>query len=237
MLFRRVWGDVIVNTDTTPAGRKLTPPTPQQPVYYVGRSLGCRLGLLRGEDPPDDKEMNDLVVKILAKQGYLGAKPGVHEPTLFLVLQWGCVEPDKNLRWFLGYNPSNDIAASYNPVGVGPEVLLAGFRSYETEMILDNSDEPNFGIIVTAFDYKSARTAQPVALWQTRIALPIVGKTMAQALPPMIVAAGPAIGRPSDKPVLLNADSARAGTVELGELQILDVVKDPAADARTGQKK
>jgi hypothetical protein len=53
----------------------------------------------------------------------------------------------------------------------------------------------------------------------------------------MFVAAGPVIGRPSDKPVLVNADLARQGSVRLGELKILDIIKDLSPPVETGDGK
>ena len=239
VLFKNIWGDVIVSTDTTQAGKALTPPTPQQPVYYLGRSLGLTLGSIPGDHEPDTKKLTDFATRILAKQGYFGARPGVHDPSLFLVVQWGYLKPGtEDLLWFLGYDPRQDIAAPTFPGQLGPEVWRRNFRSREIETILEDSQSPIYGIIVTAFDFKTARTAQPVACWQTRIGLSANGKSMAEALPTMLAAAGPAIGRPSDKPVLVDADLARDGRVQLGELQILDIVNDlPAPGATGGEKK
>ena len=56
-----------------------------------------------------------------------------------------------------------------------------------------------------------------------------VGSLMlgASATAGMLVAAGSAIGRESQSPVLVDADTARTGAVKLGELKILDVINDP----------
>jgi len=226
-LFRRVWGDVIVTTDATPEGRSLVPPSRDHPVYYVGQSLGCRLGSIPGDQLPAEKEMTGIVSKILAKQGYLGAKSGIHDPALYVVIQWGCLDPhDGDLLWFLGYDPSQDIAAPVIPGVFGPEVFRRNMRSRAIETILDDATNSLYGIIVTAFEYKSAKTANPVIYWQTRIGLPANGKSMTQALPTMLVAASNAIGRESKSPTLIDADTARSGAVNLGELKILGVSDD-----------
>jgi hypothetical protein len=222
-LFKSVWGDAIVATDTTAAGRAVTPPTREQPVYYLGMSLGRKLGSIPGDREPEVKQLNVFTAKVLAQQGYLGAQPGVHEPSLFLVLQWGYLTPgSEDLLWFLGYNPDNDIASPGTIGMLGPEVFRRGMRSREIDAILQDSQNPIYGIIITAFDFKSARTPNPVVLWQSRIGLPANGKSMTEALPAMLVAAGPAIGRATDKPVFVDADTARSGTVRLGELKFLD---------------
>jgi hypothetical protein len=236
-LFKNVWGDVIVATDTSEEGKALTPPTKQQPVYYRGMSLGPKLGSIPGDDEPETKQLNRFVADILRQQGYFGAPEG-REPELFLVLQWGYVTPgSENLLWFLGYNPQDDIAAPVFPGQLGPEVWRRGFRSRAIETILEDSQGAIYGIIVSAFEFKTARTANPVILWQTRIGLPANGKSMAAALPTMLVAAGPAIGRPADKPVLVDADGARQGTVKFGELKFFDDVDGSARDENSGESK
>lgn len=233
VLFKNIWGDVIVATDMTPAGQALTPPSPQQPVYYKGLSLGRRLGSIPGDREPDVREINLFVADILAKQGYLAARPGAPEPQLLLVLQWGYIKPgSEDLLWFLGYDPRKDIAAPTSPNMLGPEVFRRGMRSREIDTILQDAQNPIYGIIVTAFEPKSARTPEPVAFWQTRIGLPANGKSMAAALPVMVATAGPAIGRPADGPVFLDADRIREGRVDLGELKFLDFEGGPRTPAR-----
>jgi hypothetical protein len=226
-LFRNFWGDVIVATDMTDEGRALTPPTPEKPVYYRGRSLGAKLGSIPGDHMPDDKMIKDVVTRVLAQQGYLGARPGVNEPTLFLVVQWGYLDPARgdNL-WFLGYDPRQDIGSPAMAGLIGPEVFLLNFRSQMIDNILESAKGPLYGIIITAFEYQSARTTKPIIYWQSRIGLPANGKSMAEALPIMLLAAGTAIGRDSGSPVLLDADVVRDGRVKLGELQFFESVNE-----------
>ncbi len=221
----RRWGNVIVVTEMTPEGRAIEPATPDKPVYYRGRSLGCRFGSIPGDQLPEVEEMNQVVAKVLAKQGYLGARPGVDEPSLFVVIQWGYLRPSSGeLLWFLGYDPSQDIAAPSMPGLLGPEVYRRGLRSRTIQTILDSASDPIYGIIVTAFDYATADTPEPVIYWQTRIGLPANGKSMSQALPLMAVAAGPTIGRETKFPMLRDVDDLRQGRVELGELEVTDVI-------------
>jgi hypothetical protein len=145
---------------------KLTPPSAGNPVYHLGQSLGERLGTIPGDELPDKKQMNGIVTLILEKQGYLGARPGVNDPTLYMVVQWGYLRPSTGgMKWFLGYNPADDIAAN-------GAFHLSAFRSRETETILRTMNAPIYGIIITAFEFESARTPDPVVYWQTRIGLP-----------------------------------------------------------------
>jgi len=223
VLFRNIWGNAVVNTDMTPAGRALTPPTVEAPVYFLGTTLGTKLGSIPGDDEPPVKEVNEFVTRLLAKQGYRAAQRGVHEPTLFLVMQWGYLRPGyDDTGWFLGYNANQDIAA-----GGGLAPLLKNLRSREIETIIEYGSKPIYGIIVTAFEYTTASTPNPVIYWQTRIGLPANGKTMAQALPTMFVAGAPAFGRETKTAILRDADTVREGHVKLGDLKFLEEV--PAA--------
>lgn len=237
-LFSKVWGDAIVVTDMTQEGRALTPATVDKPVYYRGLSLGSKLGSIPGDVAPDEKMFDRFVAKVLAKQGYLGAETGVHDPALFLIVQWGYLTPrTDDLAWFLGYNPNQDIGAPWNPAMLGPEVFLRDFRSDTVETILTTAQEPTYGIIITAFEFKSDSTARPIVYWQTRIGLAAVGKSMAQALPAMIVAGGPTIGRETKTPVLGDTDNPGRGHVELGELKVVGYEDDPGPRAAPGKGK
>jgi hypothetical protein len=231
-LFRRMWGDVLVVTDMTEEGRALTPPTLESPVYYMGSSLGCRYGSTVGDRLPDVKKMNLFVADVLAKQGYLYAQPGVHEPSLFLLLQWEYLQPGRDdLIWFLGYDEDDDIAAPAAIGMLGMEIFRRNSRSRVIETILTNMNEPNYGIIITAFKYNAEMTGTPVVCWQTRISLTADAKTMALALPTMVAAAGPAIGRESKSPQLMDSNTALGGHVELGEMEVVGYEDEaPPAD-------
>lgn len=221
----------MINTDATAAGRALSPPSPEHPVYYRGQSLGCKLGSTPGDALPDEREMNRFVAEVLARQGYLGAVPGRHEPTLFLVLQWGCLRPRSgNMLWFLGYNARDDVAAPVFPGQLGAEVFRRNFRSRETETIVQYARRPVYGIIITAFEYASANSPDPIIYWQTRIALPARGKSMEQALPAMAQAAGGLIGVESRSALVLDPADLGEARARPGELEIIGVVDEtPAA--------
>ncbi len=218
--FPNTWGDIIVNTDMTPFGRERTPPSLEHPVTYVGDSLGLKFGSIRGDRIPPDKEVVDFVVDVLAQQGYIGVKSLDENPELYITLQWGYLEPPYvNLYWFLGYDPSKDIAASNFPGALGPEVFRRNLRDPKTETIVRLAKEPMYGIIIVAFDFESASTPQPIILWQTRIAVRAARKTMAEALPNMVLAAGPSIGRETTSPVFHDVDDLLEGKVEMGDLE------------------
>jgi hypothetical protein len=230
----RQWGDCVVVTDMTDAGRAFRPAGREHPVYFLGEVYGGRLGSMHGDELPDPKEMSRFVAKVLAKQGYLGAQPGVHDPELFLVVQWGRLDRRTgDGLWFLGYNPRQDPAArvswasritSAGFTHFGPEIYREEFRPREIETVLEYAEDDIYGFIISAFEYKTARTAEPVVLWQTRIGLPANGKSMDDALTTIVRLAAAQIGRETTRPVLTRTDDRY--TTRLGELEILGVEED-----------
>jgi hypothetical protein len=195
--------------------------------------LGGKLGSIGGDPLPDEQNMTQFLADVLSKQGYRGARAGIDEPTLYLVVQWGYLSPQTgDLLWFLGYDRNKDIGAPTFPGMLGPEIYRRGFRSRTTETILDNASTPIYGIIVTAFEYQSAATPHPIIYWQTRIGLPANGKSMIEALPTMLLAAGSAIGRESESPLLRDADHARKGRVDFGELKAIGFSDEPTSSRR-----
>jgi hypothetical protein len=85
--------DVVVNM--TDAGRKVPPPTPDNPAYYYPVTRGYTQGgtILTGEKPPPPTvEVEHLMAKALAEQGYLVATS--HPPSLVLIFWWGYKAPE-----------------------------------------------------------------------------------------------------------------------------------------------
>lgn len=226
VLIERTWGDCVVVAEMTDVGRALRVPSPEEPVYFLGRVYGCRLGSMVGDRLPDSKEMGPSVARILARQGYRAAQPGMHEPELFLALQWGGrISPrSREALWFLGYDRRDDIATPAFPGQLGPEIYRRQARSREIETILNYAEEGIYGIIISAFEYKSALTPQPVILWQTRVGLPANVEGMTDALTTMAHVAGPLIGRETTKPTLRTADDRY--TTKLGKLEVIGFEND-----------
>ena len=79
-----------VITEYTVDGIKVTPATPQHPVYYVGSDSGLTAmgDTVAGEKPPPIEKLNAAMEKALATNGYLPADKA-HPPSLFIHYRWG----------------------------------------------------------------------------------------------------------------------------------------------------
>lgn len=84
--------DFHVITEMTDAGRKLTPPTARQPVYYIAQAgTFTQLGnnTPGNEHPPSVTELTHAMQRALAADSYLPAQPGGPLPALAVVFNYG----------------------------------------------------------------------------------------------------------------------------------------------------
>ena len=83
--------DLTVITEVTAEGKKLPPVTPEHPAYYVAQAGGfVQVGdAYAGQKPLPPDELERLLKKSLAANGYLPAKPPAQPPTLAVVYTWG----------------------------------------------------------------------------------------------------------------------------------------------------
>jgi hypothetical protein len=220
--FSKPTKNVFIVTDVTEAGKKLEPPTKGKPVYCAAFSYGCDFGSIPGDKLPNPKAMLDLIVKILAEQGFQG-NDEKHPPTLVLSIQWGWLEGNlgDNLA-YLGGDKLDLMWETESYAWINANVLRRGMRGGTAARVMEISEEDLYAITICAFDYHSVmETEKSVLLWQTRIAVPTTGFSMAEALPRIVALAAPNIGRETKLPVITKAPLD--GSIEYGELTVVGV--------------
>jgi hypothetical protein len=235
--------NVITVTDFTQDGSLLTVPSPHSPVYYEACSLGFReLGRsMAGEQPPKNDEMLALIVKTLAKQGYLRASDK-HPPTQFLAFAWGTLRiggpglsfgPPKGVLRFLGGEKLGHMMEDANQES-DFSVGLSDFRrmmvskgSQVADMVYSAANDDLYVALIRSYDFQAAAQGKLKQLWETRISLPTSGLAMDTSLPIAIVTAGPNIGHETAQPVWVDTADGRQGHVEIGDIKVLEYM-DPA---------
>ncbi|HTZ21121.1 MAG TPA: hypothetical protein VMC06_09585 [Opitutaceae bacterium] len=83
--------ELTVITEVTDEGKKLPPVSPDHPAYYIAQSAGyVQVGDTYGNEKtlPAD-ELDRILKKSLAANGYLPAKPPAQPPTLAVIYYWG----------------------------------------------------------------------------------------------------------------------------------------------------
>ncbi len=92
-----------------------------------------------------------------------------------------------------------------------------------------------FVATVSAYAPATGQEKAPM-LWQTRFACPATGLSLEKALPQMILAAAPNLGRETARPINVNASAAFGGKVNMGDFTILNDDVE-LAGAKTNRQK
>lgn len=227
--------EVNVNVDLTPAGRKVARPTPAAPVYYVPVIGGLHeegdLPAGGPKPPPQNAVLHQMAVA-LASQGYLVANPHTPPPTLLIVFHWGRMGPN-----------SSDVGDADNPMPVSPNekrmlALVAGAATPNLNPFTERLDVirdiqvNRYFAMFSAYDYAAATEKRKVALWRAKMSLPSDGTDLAEALPALVTAGAPFLGRETLAPERVTKPLGRQGSVKLGEPEFEEF---PDAKAPSGK--
>jgi hypothetical protein len=223
--------DVNVIVDMTDEGRKVAPPTKDQPAFYYPLLAGYREegALVAGEKSPPPTPIAKLLGKALAAQHYFVVGAKTPAPTLLLVFHWGYMNPkiddfgDPDNPQPLFWNEKEMLA-----LVAGNTLKNVGVFGFERQDILQAARDERYFVIVSAYDYKSAAEKKKVLLWRAKMSTPSNRVTLAEVIPGLIAAGGPRFGRETRLPESVTAPIAKEGTVEVGTPT---VVKEPAEPA------
>jgi len=242
--------DVVSTTDMTAEGAALGNASPGNPVYYQSMDLGYKdLGTSRsGEKPPASVTMNEVMQKVLAKQGYLPATKE-HPATQVITWYWGTLNVEReygadpslpatqlNLNRMLAFLGGGKLGmlrdsheGSYEKA---TRAMRANFENARDPILYDLAGRDLYVIAVGSYTIDSVRKGTPLLLWNTRIATAAHGHDMAVVVPKMAILAAPTIARASDKPVWTGVDERLKGEVSIGEISVGDQ-NEPAGKTQT----
>jgi hypothetical protein len=107
-----------IMTEMTAEGRKVTPPTPQAPAYYISQAGGAYNGGVGAEHnlkaPPVEK-LQQMMEKSLADGGYFPADGAAKPPSVAIIYHWGSHS----------FHPPSEVTDDTGaPVEQVPEVVL-----------------------------------------------------------------------------------------------------------------
>ena len=128
--------DVVV--DLTDAGKTLTPPTPEHPIYYYPVVKGYVAGgAVQGNEktPPPVALVERMAAVSLAKEGYLLAGKTTR-PTLLLMFSWGYKAPEM-------LNDDNDNPMTTRLLSSPGSVVMSGAEAAAMEGLLPTHSSVN----------------------------------------------------------------------------------------------
>jgi hypothetical protein len=188
---------VIQSVDVTKEGRRLQPPTPENPVYFIPVFEGYKeLGGVSTEyeKKPSDKTTGRQLITMLEKQGYKLASRD-HNPTLVLVFRWGSIVPveveDPSDRRRPPGCPSNQ--SEIRAYVIGERVRdVDPHSAHFTEM---SSLAARHYLLISAFEFRRPDQKGEVLLWRAHVTTELWGNYLSDVLPLMIAHAAPILGR------------------------------------------
>ncbi len=199
---------VILAVDMTPAGKKLTPPTPDKPVYYLPISNGYvalgRILPFYEKEPAGANDIARALVGSLAKQGYLPAT-NQSPPSIVLAFRWGTIAPQRirkevaNADMIHAYTLGDGDVNQYT--SVGKELLE--LKAYHF-------------LIITALDLEAYKQHKEVVLWRAHASTLVWGSYLNQVVGTLITAIAPVAGRET-KPGISSTTMIPLGRVIVGE--------------------
>jgi len=222
--------EVNVNVDLTEEGKKIALPSPGHPVFYFPIVIGYKeLGAtVAGDKKPTTTPIAKELGKALAAQGYLFM--GTNTPSLLLVFYWGYMNPNIVDDTFFNESEMLTLVAGKATSGIG-----LSLNSKELTDISRAASEERYFVIVSAYDYASAREKKKILLWRARMSTPSNGVNLEEVLPAMIASGGPHFGRETLHPTWTTAPIVREGKVEVGA-PVVAPESAPKANPEAGKK-
>jgi hypothetical protein len=182
---------VIAVSDITDQGQGTQHATPANPVYYYPHTTGfTKSGApVDGVTSLPKGQVERMLVKALASQGFIYHKLANKEPSVMLVFEWGCIAPEPSADGRKVQN-KGDISALVE--GIHP--MDPTEESIQADKIRGALIVPRFYVTITALDFKALSDKKYVTLWCTRASTDVEGNKLDLVLPALIHAATPIIG-------------------------------------------
>ncbi len=258
--------DETVITEMTDEGRKLTPPSPEHPAYYVARPMGYHAEGhgTAAERPPPESLLEDRVRQALAVNSYLPAAPG-KPPTLLIVYVWGVHNnldagtedsgafPDVKHRNLLsraslvgGTRFAGELKAALERqdrvYDVTAMPLLDPVRLFtehdpKTRQLVELSKANCYYVVASAYDYVAGAHGDRILLWRSKMTVDAQGVSMAEALPTLILHAGEFLGRDMSEAATMARRIKLAGHSTLGPLEVKEYLEKPPGPAPAPERK
>ncbi|HZZ57644.1 MAG TPA: hypothetical protein VFE31_07420 [Opitutaceae bacterium] len=236
--------DVNVVVDVTAAGRKVRPPTPGHPVFYLPKMAPYTdegAVLANDQPPPPPNVIAHQLAVALARQGYLYAGPR-RRPDVVLAILYGSINPEyvsmpatSGARKSTSGGGSKHSKKGGSSLGSGKlksiQVMLnqndmvamiqgddvSGMDStWISKPILDQLHYNRYFLMVAALDFTSfVPGKRPVTLWRERISIPAIHEYFGDAVGALIEKGAPFFGRDT-RPRQFEIPSVPEGRVEVG---------------------
>lgn len=227
--------DVLVVADNFGHDASQLRPTPSHPIRYMiltgqQKDLGT---LVAGEKMPTPAELETLIHRTLAEQGFTRTQVGGPMADIIVVYTYGSAYLDIDESSEEAEDPeTGEITTSTTRTVNNEREILALIgaakvrrQDLPTEVVHEMNHDIQTGRLyftVSGFDAPSLRTKKNQMLWRTRISVSSFGTWLPDAMDVMLATAGPFFGIDSETPIVLGDKDRRKTEVKIGESTVVD---------------
>jgi hypothetical protein len=228
--------DVLIVADNFGNDAEALRPSKDRPIYYL--MLGGKqwdLGAsVAGETMPPVSELEALIHRTLASQGFRQTQVGGAIPDIVVVYGYGSAylevdewtedSFDSESGEFLGGSTSSTVMNGREIFGLAGANKIKGkvLSSAVVDEITDAIESGRLYISISALDPQALREKKKRIVWRTRISIPTRRNRLPDAMEVMLASAAPYFGIDSDLPVVIGEDDRRKTDVQIGEATVVD---------------
>jgi hypothetical protein len=200
----------------TPYGKTLPRTTPETPTRYILHQGDMKeFGeIYAGQVAPAPEYLQRMLTRSLTVNGYLPSTEGSPPPALALFYHWGPYQamdqedrrafPEQARRQrrerakLVGgdvFARQTDEALSFSRLF--PRTTIREYLDYQAEHDL-------YYAIVSAYDYAALTRGERKLVWRANLTVNAEGVNLAESLPPLVLSAGPVMGRDTAEPLIVS---------------------------------
>lgn len=237
--------ELSIVTELTPDGRKIEPPTPDRPAYFLTLDGGIveEGEVIAGEKPPNAERLAAIMRGALATNGYLPAT-SQNRATIMIHYRYGSfntfdAEVAETTTEIAGLRHlllrASIVGGSRfaielgQAIGRGPEAVASfRLRDAKTDWLVEQAMSNNlYFIVASAYDLEAGLRGEKKLLWRTKISTESQGLAMDDTVISLATSGAAYFGREMTESVQISPRLFK-GKVEIGETT---VVPDAAAAA------
>lgn len=238
----QAWGsdnrgpDVLIVADSFGNAPEHTRPSDGKPVYYIilgGRQMDIGSSVA-GEPMPSVAQVEAVIEKTLASQGFVRTTVGGPMPAIVLVYTYGAAnaewteweesEVDAETGEITGTTTYADSSSA------GSLAALVGGYKAQKRMIssataADLNDAAQIDrvyITIGALDARKMLQQKKQIVWRTRISIPSLRHNLPESMELMLASAAPYLGGDTNVPVFIGDRDRRKAEVEIGDTEVVE---------------
>lgn len=114
------------------------------------------------------------------------------------------------------------------PIGIDP-VYMFSVRTTVNRSLVEQVIDDCYYVVVSAYDAGALAKGERKLLWRTKMSTPAQGVSLAETTPALVASGGPYFGRDMNEPSIVDKRIHRKGTVDSGELKVIEMGEPSAA--------